>query len=143
MWYPIHAINLNLLQVKGRSDLFLRLEVIKKIVGIIILCITLPWGLKAMCLGQIGSSIIALIINTYYTGKLTGVGLFTQMHDLTPTLLLSFSMFVLIFFFIPLISSLSLQLVIGALIGITYYITTSYLFRFSELKEIISLIRKK
>lgn len=43
MFYPVHAINLNLLQVKGRSELFLRLEVIKKIIGIVILVITLQW----------------------------------------------------------------------------------------------------
>ncbi|MDQ9823528.1 lipopolysaccharide biosynthesis protein, partial [Acinetobacter sp. 163] len=45
MWYPVHAINLNLLQVKGRSDYFLKLEIIKKILGISILCITIPLGL--------------------------------------------------------------------------------------------------
>ena len=49
MWYPIHAINLNLLQVKGRSNLFLKLEIVKKILGIIVLCITIPMGLIAMC----------------------------------------------------------------------------------------------
>ena len=52
MWYPIHAINLNLLQVKGRSDLFLRLEIIKKILGISVLCVTAPFGLVCMCYGQ-------------------------------------------------------------------------------------------
>ena len=53
MWYPIHAINLNLLQVKGRSDLFLKLEIIKKLMGVTILCITVPMGLVAMCVGSI------------------------------------------------------------------------------------------
>lgn len=52
MWYPIHAINLNLLQVQGRSDLFLRLEIIKKSIGVIILFLTIPLGLKIMCLGS-------------------------------------------------------------------------------------------
>lgn len=52
MWYPIHAINLNLLQVQGRSDLFLRLEIIKKSIGVIILFLTIPLGLKIMCLGE-------------------------------------------------------------------------------------------
>lgn len=74
MWYPIHAINLNLLQVRGRSDLFLRLEIIKKIVGVSILIFTLPQGLITFCYGSIVSSLISLIINTYYTGKLINVG---------------------------------------------------------------------
>ena len=86
MWYPIHAINLNLLQAKGRSDLFLKLEIYKKIVGIIILCITIPMGLIAMCIGSFITSMISLIINTYYTGKLIGVGYFQQMRDLMPTI---------------------------------------------------------
>jgi O-antigen/teichoic acid export membrane protein len=81
MWYPVHAINLNLLQVKGRSDLFLRLEVIKKCVGIVIICITLPMGLLALCAGGIISSIISLIINTHYTGKIISLGFIKQMAD--------------------------------------------------------------
>ena len=89
MWYPIHAINLNLLQVKGRSDLFLRLEIIKKILGITVLCITAPFGLVVMCYGQIFNSIVALVINTYYTGKLINVGFIRQMKDLLPTIFLN------------------------------------------------------
>lgn len=84
MWYPIHAINLNLLMVKGRSDLFFRLEIIKKITGISILLITLPMGLVPFCYGGIFSSMVALIINTYYTGKLIHIGYIKQMKDLLP-----------------------------------------------------------
>ena len=104
MWYPIHAINLNLLQVKGRSDLFLRLEIIKKILGVTVLCITAPFGLIVMCYGSILNSLVALVINTYYTGKLINVGFFKQMCDLLPTIVLCLVMFVLILmvnYFIP------------------------------------------
>lgn len=89
MWFPVHAINLNLLQVKGRSDLFLRIEIIKKCMTIIVICTTLPLGIIPVCLGMIANSIIALIINTHYTGKLIHLGLLKQMTDLLPTLLLS------------------------------------------------------
>ena len=82
MLYPIHAINLNLLQVKGRSDIFLRLEIIKKIIGVVILIITIPLGITAMCLGMVFSSIICLIVNTYYTSRFIDVGLLTQLKDL-------------------------------------------------------------
>ena len=58
MWYPIHAINLNILQVKGRSDYFLKLEIIKKVQGVIVLCITVPIGIVAMCYGSLISSMI-------------------------------------------------------------------------------------
>ena len=86
MWYPIHGLNLNLLQVKGRSDLFLRLEVLKKILGVLILCISSPFGIIYMCIGQVVSSLLCLIINTYYTGVLIHVGLWCQMRDLFPIL---------------------------------------------------------
>ncbi|MEM8111951.1 oligosaccharide flippase family protein, partial [Morganella morganii subsp. sibonii] len=68
--YPIHAINLNYLQVKGRSDLFLKLEIIKKVITTIILFITLPYGINAICIGIVIQSYLALVINTYYNGKI-------------------------------------------------------------------------
>lgn len=143
MWYPIHSINLNLLQVKGRSDLFLRLEIIKKLLGVLVICITAPWGLVVMCYGSIVSSLIALVINTYYTGKLIHIGFFKQMRDLMPTLLLAFAMFILIRIINVYIDSLYLQLAIGIISGIVFYLGCGFLFRFKELEELISLVRKK
>ena len=144
MWYPIHAINLNLLQVKGRSDLFLKLEIYKKIIGIITLCITIPMGLIAMCAGGFFTSMIALVINTYYTGKLIGVGYFRQMQDLFPTFILSISMGAIVYYAI---NSLSLspiaQLGIGICIGIIYYISMAFSFKFTEVKELIDLLKRK
>ena len=64
MWYPINAINLNLLQVKGRSDLFLRLEIIKKIQGTIILVAGIPFGVLGMCYATVLSTLISVYIHT-------------------------------------------------------------------------------
>lgn len=143
MWYPIHAINLNLLQVKGRSDLFLRLEIIKKILGITVLCITAPFGLVVMCYGQIFNSIVALVINTYYTGKLINVGFIRQMKDLLPTILLSLIMFWAILLVDGFIETNMYRLVIGVLVGIIVYASGSYIFKFKELQTLFSLIRRK
>lgn len=84
MLYPVHAINLNLLQVKGRSDLFLRLEVIKKLIGITILFLTIPFGVLGMCIGFTITSYLALLCNTYYTAKLTSINQLQQFKDLFP-----------------------------------------------------------
>ena len=89
MWFPVHAINLNLLKVKGRSDLFLKLEIIKKIIATIVVVFSVPSGVLGMCVGAIFTSVFCLVVNTYYTGKLIHVGFLRQMLDLTPTLLLS------------------------------------------------------
>lgn len=143
MWYPIHAINLNLLQVKGRSDLFLRLEIIKKILGVSVLCITAPSGLIVMCYGQIFNSIVALVINTYYTGKLINVGFFKQMRDLLPTIALCLAMFTLILTVNHFIHSDIVKLCVGIAIGVIFYTLSSRMFKFTELDELLSLIRKK
>lgn len=92
--YPIHAINLNMLQVKGRSDLFLKLEIIKKITITLILVVTVPMGIKAMCIGMVVSSYLALFINTYYTGKLSSLTAYKQLIALLPiALITAFSAF--------------------------------------------------
>ncbi len=142
MWYPIHAINLNLLQVKGRSDLFLRLEIVKKVMGLTILCISLPMGLIAFCCGNIVSSMLSLVINTYYTGKLINVGYLRQMKDLMPTFLLSLFMFVCVHvvnYFLP---NMWLQLVFGGLVGVIVYLGGAYLLKFKELKDVIYLLNR-
>lgn len=143
MWYPIHAINLSLLQVKGRSDYFLKLEVIKKILGVAILCITIPLGLKAMCYGRVFSSVVCLVINTYYTKKIIGYGFFNQMKDLTHILLHTFVMGAIVFTAVHCLPTLWLQLVIGTLLGAVYYILGAYLMRFKELHEILLLLKRK
>ena len=143
MWYPIHAINLNLLQVKGRSDLFLRLEILKKIMGIIILIITIPLGLIAMCYGGISSSIFALVINTYYTGKLINVGFYKQMRDILPTLTLSIGMFVIVLYATHSIQNMYMKLFLGISLGIVSYIGCSIIFKFTELQEVLSILKKK
>lgn len=143
MLYPIHAINLNLLQVKGRSDIFLRLEIIKKIIGVIILIITIPLGITAMCLGMVFSSIICLIINTYYTSRFIDVGLLTQLKDLKIILINSLVMGGGIYILTSFIDIEGLKLVMGIVIGLLFYFIESFYFSKAELQEVISLIKKK
>ena len=142
MWYPVHSINLSLLEAKGRSDLFLRLEIVKKILGVCILLCTFRFGLVVMCYGSIVSSILCLIINTYYTGKLINMGFLKQMCDLLPTFLVCMCMFGLILFINSFVSSYTAQLFIGIATGVVFFLSITYLFRFKELRELLLLIRK-
>ena len=143
MWYPVHAINLNLLQVKGRSDLFLRLEVIKKVIGIVVLFITIPLGVVAMCIGMIFSSFFALIVNTHYTGKLINVGFIKQMGDLFPILANSLTMGGLVWWITQFIKLNEMRLFLGGVIGIIYYFLVAYITHSAELKEILLLVKRK
>jgi O-antigen/teichoic acid export membrane protein len=143
MWYPIHSINLNLLKVKGRSDLFFRLEVWKKILGVAVLIISVPMGIIAMCVGSVISSLICLVINTYYTGKLINVGYFKQMRDLAPTLILSLIMGAAVYLTITYIDVPNIvKLVIGVVEGVAIYVGAAKLFRFTELEEAIQLLHR-
>ncbi len=142
MWYPVHSLNLNLLQVKGRSDLFLRLEIIKKVIGLTTLFITVPIGLVAMCIGQVFVSLISLVINTHYTGKMIDVGFLKQMKDLLPSLLYSVSMGAVIWFCIKLVPNLWVQLAVGLAIGGAYYLGVSKLTRSPELDYVVQLLKE-
>lgn len=143
MWYPIHAINLNLLMVKGRSDLFFRLEIIKKITGISILLITLPMGLVPFCYGGIFSSMVALIINAYYTGKLIHIGYIKQMKDLLPIFSLSMFVWIVIHISNYFISNYIVQLIVGGSVGLIVYLGFAFLFKFDELNDVKYLLKRK
>ena len=143
MWYPIHAINLNLLQVKGRSDYFLKLEVIKKSINVAMLCLTIPLGIVPMCYGRVVCSFIALGLNTYYTKKIIGYGFADQMRDLAHVLLHAFVMYALVWLVVQCLPGLWLQLIVGILVGMAYYLLGAYLMKFDELNELIALIKRK
>ncbi len=87
--YPLHAINMNILKVKGRSDLFLYIEIIKKIVIAVILFCSFRFGVIAIIIGQILSSVLAYIPNSYYSARLIGYGIKEQVADFIPGLLLA------------------------------------------------------
>lgn len=143
MWYPIHAINLNLLTATGRSDYFLKLEVIKKVQGVIVLAVTVPMGLVAMCYGRIVSSLISLVWNTYYTKKIIGYGYVQQMKDLMHILLHSLVMGAITYGVVGILPNLWLKLIVGILVGAVYYITGAYLMKFEEMQELLLIIKRK
>lgn len=142
MWYPIHAINLNLLQVKGRSDLFLRLEIIKKCLGVTVLCISIPFGIIAMCYANIGSSLLSLVINTYYTGKLINVGFIRQMRDISGTLILSISVFAIVFIGGNIVVNNWIWLIVGGTFGVAFYLGIAKLLHFEEIQTTIEILKR-
>ena len=145
MWYPVHAINLNILQVMGRSDLFLKLEIIKKIEGIIVLCITLPHGIIVMCFGQWFNACFGLVINTYYSGKLLNAGLLPQLKMYIPTILNSLVMGAISMGVISLLpeKEYALQLVLGIVAGAIYYVASNWFFNRETVRELQGLMNRK
>lgn len=84
--YPLHAINLNMLQVQGRSDLFLKLEVIKKIVAIAPVLLGIFVGIKWMLWGSLVTGVFAYYLNSYYSGRMLDYSIWQQIKDILPSL---------------------------------------------------------
>jgi len=128
--YPLHAINLNILKVKGRSDLFLYLEIVKKLMIVIIILISVKFGIFGILIGQIISSFLAYIPNSYFSIKLIDYSVAEQLHDFIPTLLLAVTMGVFMYatgLVLPL-GEFGYVLVVG-LAGATFYVLTNYLLK--------------
>ncbi len=135
---PICYLNLNLLQIKGRSDLFLRLEIIKKLISFVILCLAVPFGVIAICVSKIIYTQIAVIINTYYTGKLFGLGYMKQMRDFMPYLLISLLSCVPALFLTLLCPWNIATIIIGSVISFGLYLYILYLKKDTYYKEFVS-----
>lgn len=82
--YPLHAINLNMLQVQGRSDLFLRLEIIKKLIAIPVIVIGVFFGIKVMILAMWVNTLIAYYLNSYWSGRFINYSMKEQVKDILP-----------------------------------------------------------
>ena len=83
--YPLHAINLNMLQVQGRSDLFLGLEVVKKIIGLLPLYVCIAYGIMSMLYVNLVTGVICYFLNSYYSGKFIGYSSWMQLRDIAPS----------------------------------------------------------
>lgn len=92
MMHPLHALNLNMLQVSGRSDLFLKLEIIKKILAVPIIVIGIIWGIKIMIGGMMVNTLIAYYLNSYWSGRFIGYSFKEQVADIFPSFILAISM---------------------------------------------------
>ncbi|MEG0012142.1 MAG: lipopolysaccharide biosynthesis protein, partial [Muribaculaceae bacterium] len=143
MWTPIMQINGSILNVKGRSDLFLKAEIVKKIVAFGILIGTIPLGITAMCLGLVAYSFADMIIISYYTNKVINITFFSQLKSVFPIILLSFSMGGIVYIITLIIATSWIQLCVGSIVGVTYYAAISYLFKSQELKLLLSLHKNK
>ena len=146
MLYPLHALNLNMLQVQGRSDLFLKLEIVKKIIAIGPLFLGIFVDIYLMLIGTLVTSIISYYLNAYYSGPFLNYGIKEQVKDIIPSLGVALAMAIPVFLmsFLPInpYILLLLQIVAGAVITI-YICETTKLPEYFELKDIVMPIINK
>lgn len=141
MFYSIHSANLNAINAVGRSDLFLKLEVIKKIVGLIFLLSTVFISVKVMAIFGIVSSIIAQIINSWPNKKLLNYGYLEQLKDILPGILLAIIMAIIVYpvqyIGLPDLVILLIQVPLGVFI----YVLGSKFFRLDSFEYLLDTVK--
>ena len=144
--FPLHSYNLTILNVKGRSDLFLRLEVIKKLIIVITIIIAIPFGILALLYGQVVISLLAFFINAHYTNRFISYTGGEQLKDVLPIILLAVFGGVVIFlvdYFVLEEQLYIIRIIAGGGIGSLVYFGTAFGLGFSSLFELKNLILKR
>lgn len=141
MFYPLHTANLNAIKALGRSDIFLKLEIIKKIVGLLALVVTVPISVMAMGYSLLFTSLASQIINSWPNKKLLNYGYLEQLKDILPGILLAVAMGCCIYpiqwIGLPDIVTLCIQVPLGAVL----YISGSKLFKLESFVYLWKMIK--
>ena len=127
--WPIHTANLQAINALGRSDIFLKLEIVKKIIGLIILGISIPFGVYAMALGVLVTSIISTFVNAYPNLKLINYSIQEQWKDIIPSLFLSIAMGSVVYSIQWFGMTAIITLIVQIIAGLVIYIGLAKLFK--------------
>ena len=141
MFWPIHTANLNAINSLGRSDLFLKLEIIKKIVGMILLLATMRISVMAMAYSLLVSSVTSQIINSWPNRKLLNYGYLEQLRDILPSILLAVCMGFLVSLLRLLNWDTAVILLSQIVLGIVIYITGSALLKLESYEYILDMLK--
>jgi O-antigen/teichoic acid export membrane protein len=141
MLYPLHSLNLNMLKVEGRSDLFLKLEIIKKVIAIPIIFSAFFFGIKIMLLGMLINSILAYYLNSYWSGKLINYSIKEQIGDILPSFFFAASISFLVYL-VSIIFTLDniITLIIQLVTSVFLVFSLGELFNFKEYIEIKKIV---
>lgn len=118
--YPLHALNLNMLQIQGRTDIFLYLEIIKKVIAIGPICLGIFVNIYWMLIGTLIAGFISFYLNSYYTGKKLGYSSWMQLKDIAPSYGIALVIAISVYFlkFLPISNwiILPIQILVGTLV---------------------------
>lgn len=141
MFKPVHTANLNAIKAMGKSDIFLKLEIIKKIVGMSLLLSTMWFGVMAMAYSLLVSCVLSQIINSWPNKRLLGYGYLEQLRDFMPGVILAVVMGICVYFIgyinLPNIIVLIIQVIVGA----TIYIVMSIVFKLESFLYLWNMVK--
>ncbi|MEZ9954243.1 lipopolysaccharide biosynthesis protein [Vibrio splendidus] len=138
---PISALNLNILNAKGRSDLYLKSDFMKLPISIIALLFAVPYGIEAVAISQLFFTTISFFINAYYPGKLFGFGAVQQLKKIYPTIIASLFMYLCISWVH--LDSILLQMIVKIVVGIGVYTSLCWFFKFPAFIDVKNLIFRR
>lgn len=141
--YPINSANLQAIKALGKSDYYLKLEIIKKVIGIITLILTLPYGVFVMTLGQVGVALLSTFVNAFPNKKLLNYNFWEQIRDILPNLLISLFMFVAVYLLKFISINNYLLLFIQVLVGVITYLGLVMIFKLESFDYLIKLLKNK
>lgn len=141
-FWPIHTANLQAINALGRSDIFLKLEVIKKILGLSILFISIRYGVYAIALGSVVSGTISLFINSYPNKKLLNYSIKEQMLDIIPSMIIALLMGAIVHSISFLNLSVWPTLILQILSGTVVYIGIAYLLKLECMEYLFTTVRE-
>lgn len=140
--WPIHTVNLQAINALGRSDIFLKLEVVKKVIGVSVLAITIPIGIYAIALGMVFTGFIATFINSYPTKKLLNYSFAEQWKDLMPAFILSLVMVGFVYSISLLILPVWAMLILQIVVGVVVYGGLAWVLRLESLVYVIDTVKE-
>ena len=140
-FWPIHTANLEALKAIGRSDLFLYLEIVKKIVGMGLLLVSMNYGVMAIALSLVVSTISSSFINAYPNSKLLNYSYNQQIKDMAPSILLSTMMAIIIYPLKYVIENSLILIVVQVTLGMAIYIVFSALLKLESYTYMLNIIK--
>ena len=141
-FYPLHTANLNAIKAMGRSDVFLKLEIVKKVVETSVLLLTMRIGILAMALGQLGCELLSLFINAWPNRRLLDYSYRQQLRDMLPSALLSLGMAALLRPLLLIGLSDALTLLLQIPLGVAIYVLGAKLFQLDRFAFILGIAKK-
>lgn len=138
---PISALNMNILNAIGRSDLFFWVDISKLPLTVAALVITIPMGLTAVVIGHFATSFICFFINAYYPGKLFKFGAVRQIKEMWRVICATLVMSTVVFIAVVMLPSDFLKLLIGVPLGTGIYLLMAYLLRIKEIEEVFKIVQ--
>lgn len=140
-FWPIHTANLNAINAMGRSDLFLKLEIVKKIMGLIVLVSTMFISVKAMALSAIGTTILSQMINSWPNRKLLDYRYSDQVRDMLPQIALSCGMGIIVYCVTFMSLNDYITLLIQVPLGALIYLSGSLLFHVDSFDYMVNIAK--